>query len=393
MTRRILVDYCVDLMTEVFGIVDDDNVLVIGNVVDGELPIGVVKLGLPQLDYETFDVRKHIYEKYYYIFFGKIIPNKFINLRSNNGHVLVNILADKEKKILSLLPAPTGDNCLFFESFTDSKDCYGEHDSLAINVSLDPGELCAVIPRTATIADVLEQISAGLKTEGNWFVTKSANSFPMLVSTRSLPRFIRRCPSNLIHNAHYSIDSPKDATTCRDGYDYYHYGVDGYKDIGWGCAYRSIQTLISWYLHNGYGCVDVPTVEGIQKILRKSDFAHEYLVIGSKTWIGCVEASTVLREVCGVDCRILHAKDVEELASLIVGPLREHFKEVGTPVMIGAGNYAYTIAGVAKEEEKVLVLDPHCTDAKGLIEWKDIRKFFDFNTVKGTFVNICSPST
>ena len=30
-------------------------------------------------------------------------------------------------------------------------------------------------------------------------------------------------------------------------YLYYHYMQDSFNDSGWGCAYRSLQTIFSWY--------------------------------------------------------------------------------------------------------------------------------------------------
>lgn len=30
-------------------------------------------------------------------------------------------------------------------------------------------------------------------------------------------------------------------------YIYYHYMQDNFDDNGWGCAYRSLQTIISWF--------------------------------------------------------------------------------------------------------------------------------------------------
>ena len=29
--------------------------------------------------------------------------------------------------------------------------------------------------------------------------------------------------------------------------EYYHYGVDGFNDSGWGCGYRTCQSILSWY--------------------------------------------------------------------------------------------------------------------------------------------------
>ena len=34
---------------------------------------------------------------------------------------------------------------------------------------------------------------------------------------------------------------------CLPNFIYFHYNLDNEKDQGWGCAYRSLQTLISWY--------------------------------------------------------------------------------------------------------------------------------------------------
>ena len=30
-------------------------------------------------------------------------------------------------------------------------------------------------------------------------------------------------------------------------YGYHHYMQDNFDDDGWGCAYRSLQTIISWF--------------------------------------------------------------------------------------------------------------------------------------------------
>lgn len=30
-------------------------------------------------------------------------------------------------------------------------------------------------------------------------------------------------------------------------YSFYHYGQGGFNDHQWGCAYRSLQTLYSWF--------------------------------------------------------------------------------------------------------------------------------------------------
>lgn len=41
-------------------------------------------------------------------------------------------------------------------------------------------------------------------------------------------------------------------------YDYYHYMQDKFNDAGWGCAYRSLQTIISWFKLQHYTSKPVP---------------------------------------------------------------------------------------------------------------------------------------
>lgn len=35
-------------------------------------------------------------------------------------------------------------------------------------------------------------------------------------------------------------------------YEYFHYGDQNFNDHGWGCAYRSLQTLLSWFNLQNY---------------------------------------------------------------------------------------------------------------------------------------------
>lgn len=42
-------------------------------------------------------------------------------------------------------------------------------------------------------------------------------------------------------------------------YDYYHYMQDRFNDSGWGCAYRSLQTIVSWFKLQRYTSKPVPS--------------------------------------------------------------------------------------------------------------------------------------
>ena len=49
-------------------------------------------------------------------------------------------------------------------------------------------------------------------------------------------------------------------------YAYHHYLQDGYDDSGWGCAYRSLQTIVSWLRLQGYTDKCIPSHAEIQQV-------------------------------------------------------------------------------------------------------------------------------
>jgi len=179
-------------------------------------------------------------------------------------------------------------------------------------------------------------------------------------------------------------------------YTYYHYMQDKFDDDGWGCAYRSLQTLISWFRQQGYTETEVPTHKEIQKCLVDIG-DKEAKFIGSKQWIGSTEVGFVLDTSCGIQSRFVSVSQGADLGSK-ARELLVHFQNQGTPVMIGGGVYAHTILGVAWDEAtgdcKWLVLDPHYTGAediktihtKGWCGWKG-PNFWN----QTAFYNMCLP--
>ncbi|CDW52371.1 Probable Ufm1-specific protease [Trichuris trichiura] len=174
-------------------------------------------------------------------------------------------------------------------------------------------------------------------------------------------------------------------------YEYHHYMQNSLDDRGWGCAYRSLQTIWSWYVLNGYTDVPVPTHREIQEALvqvgdKQSSF------VGAKKWIGSLELNYVLGHVLKV------CKESGSEIDLNADELLCHFKSEGTPVMIGGGVLAHVILGVFIDEAsslvKYLVLDPHYTgpeEAKSIIQkgwcgWKPSTFW-----AKGPFYNLLLP--
>ncbi|MEQ2281923.1 Ufm1-specific protease 2 [Ameca splendens] len=179
-------------------------------------------------------------------------------------------------------------------------------------------------------------------------------------------------------------------------YSYHHYMQDRLDDNGWGCAYRSLQTICSWFQQQGYVERCVPSHKEIQQALvnvgdKQSSF------VGSRQWIGSIEVQAVLDHLLGVTSKIMFVSQGSELASK-GRELAHHFLSEGTPVMIGGGVLAHTILGVAWSETtgeiRYLILDPHYTGAedlqviteKGWCGWKG-PDFWD----QTAYYNLCLP--
>ena len=102
---------------------------------------------------------------------------------------------------------------------------------------------------------------------------------------------------------------------------------------GWGCAYRSLQTLCSWFRHQGYTRRAAPTHRQIQQALVDLGDKPKSLV-GSRQWIGSFEVGLCLEHFLGVTYKILYVNSGAELANK-GRELVRHFSTQGTPIMIG----------------------------------------------------------
>ncbi|EDV24656.1 uncharacterized protein TRIADDRAFT_25424, partial [Trichoplax adhaerens] len=181
-------------------------------------------------------------------------------------------------------------------------------------------------------------------------------------------------------------------------YSYFHYMQDNINDDQWGCAYRSFQTLYSWFRYQGYTDKATPMHKDIQQALcdvgdKPSTF------VGSKKWIGSYEVSICLDHFLNVSSRIVCVSSGAELPQK-ARELVSHFQSEGTPIMIGGGVLAHTILGISFNEitgeVKFLILDPHYTGrddlktihSKGWCGWKG-PNFWD----QRANYNLCLPMT
>lgn len=151
-------------------------------------------------------------------------------------------------------------------------------------------------------------------------------------------------------------------------YGYFHYMQQGFNDKGWGCAYRSLQTLASWLHLNNYTATVSLSHREIQETLVKiGDKPASF--VGSKDWIGSMEVGYVLDELFGVSFRNLNVPSGPKLVEK-AQELKHHFETQGTPVMMGGGNLAFTLLGIDYNESSgdcaFLILDPHYTGSEDL---------------------------
>jgi hypothetical protein len=184
--------------------------------------------------------------------------------------------------------------------------------------------------------------------------------------------------------------------TVTGGYEYHHYGQGSPpSDAGWGCAYRSAQTLASWLRCGGWAPpgAPVPSHRDLQQALVDcGDQPAGGGLVGSSRWIGSAEVGAALSHLYGVACRTVHCRSGAELATVGAAELLRHFGggttgsgggggdgapqqpsapataaaatagesppppslprslPLGCPVMMGGGSLAFTLLGVAVAE-------------------------------------------
>lgn len=212
-----------------------------------------------------------------------------------------------------------------------------------------------------------------------------------------------------LENIHLKINTKSTAKCISGKYEYYHYKCDGFNDVGWGCGYRTIQTICSWlrgqiiteYPEKENTVAQIPSIQDIQKILVDSGDKPANF-IGSREWIGSFEAMIIIDTLYDIPCRMLHCPPGSGLLTNQKTVL-EHFESNGGPIMMGGDldaaskcvlGYAYSNYTSSLE---FLIADPHFTStnepidenyliANKWISWQNLDSFD-----KESFYNFCLP--
>uniref|UniRef100_A0A8C8RHW4 UFM1 specific peptidase 1 (inactive) n=1 Tax=Pelusios castaneus TaxID=367368 RepID=A0A8C8RHW4_9SAUR len=213
---------------------------------------------------------------------------------------------------------------------------------------------------------------------------------------------------SLLPNIHQGLPfpgPPTEAALVSGPYLYYHYGCDGLDDRGWGCGYRTLQTLCSWLAAAGARAgpggspQQVPTLPALQQALvDMGDKAPAFT--SSQEWIGTVEAALCIDHFFGVPCKIAHSPRGQGLEGQL-GALCAHFQGGGGPVMLGgdADSSSKGILGVCSTPAgpHLLILDPHYyqgvggltregVQAAGWVHWQPLAALDPTS-----FYNLCLP--
>ncbi len=237
-----------------------------------------------------------------------------------------------------------------------------------------------------------------------------AKQFPFFRVTNALPISKKQDQEILpvLSNLHWfcgrksTITMPSKLTLhlVKGHYHFYHYCMDEMKDNGWGCAYRSLQTVISFvkqsYL-SSRNVLHIPSHKEMQQTLvYLKDKPNQF--IDSKEWIGMVECSLLLDHYCGLASKIINFSSKDHLPTL-AKQFCSHFDEHGSPIMIGGGVLALTCLGIdfdaSNNEVSFLILDPHYvatggkvrTDAKSYLQDALHHKAIGWKTANQVFQN------
>lgn len=205
--------------------------------------------------------------------------------------------------------------------------------------------------------------------------------------------------TKLLKNVHENLILSEDGETflVQGEYEYWHYGCDGFNDRGWGCGYRTLQTICSWIINNENMEESVPSIDIVQRTLVLVE-DKERTFIGSKEWIGSFEVSIVLNQLYGICSKIIHVSSGKELINQ-VDNIKKHFKQFGSPIMMGGDRDCSSkcIVGlhIGNGDVYLLIVDPHFVGkVKNVdqlrkyqwVKWQNLNDFLD-----SSFYNLCLP--
>lgn len=195
-------------------------------------------------------------------------------------------------------------------------------------------------------------------------------------------------------------------------YEIFHYKKNNFNDVGFGCSYRNIQTIISALKLFYFNTLIVPDIEELLKEIKPGykdiiatsnikslwiephdiyDYFYKHLGMRGNRILYCVSMFDIKKMLNERDISkyevFLHKIRFDKVLQIFVN----HFKESKLPIVIDDGVYSYLISEIYKCKKKFVLIDPHTFDKNSAVTVKDIdflkNSFWmiyvpDCNTVK-----------
>ena len=176
-------------------------------------------------------------------------------------------------------------------------------------------------------------------------------------------------------------------------YKKYRYGNDNFNDIGFGCSYRNIQTILSCYKIYYDDNIYIPN---IRQLLNYFYPDYKKIItsgITSKLWIEPVSVSKYIHKEFNIKplnmIYLIDDNDVEKMLStkvneynyinilkkdkfyILINNIQEHFQKSKLPIIIDNSVYSYCI--ISLENDIVKMADPHTLDDNKIIRQEPLK--------------------
>ena len=185
-------------------------------------------------------------------------------------------------------------------------------------------------------------------------------------------------------------------------YKIYHYNDENINDIGWGCTYRNIQTILSCYKKYYDSSIIIPKITEIvyffEKNIKiiKNEMTHSSV---KDLWIEPYHVGVFLKwfniQFDGKNyLYVLNDKDIAKILKTdiliylnensiinnfekIQILIEEHFSYTKLPIVIDDGTYSYCIV-LNNSDRTLFLIDPHKTndDNISIISFDFLKKRF-----------------
>lgn len=173
----------------------------------------------------------------------------------------------------------------------------------------------------------------------------------------------------------------------------YHYCIDNFNDIGFGCSYRNIQTILSSYKKHYKNNIEIPNIRDILNYFN-SDY-QEKIIKGKITdlWIEPFQISEYLKKHYKIKGEnILYVTKDEDISKILktdisiylsntiynkstynklLDLINQHFNKSKLPIVIDNGTYSYCLSNPINDSENLILIDPHTTDSKNTTKIKN----------------------